>query len=137
VFIGVSKIRWTLGVLAAAIIVCTVATSFVLAEEQSARQQAMRMQGKQFLDIAAEQYNRGLNEDAKATVRKAQAYKEYLVEADKNRLAELAKSLGLESGSVQTAQPVAENIAAELLTDARALAAQGKVEEAKARYFQA
>jgi Flp pilus assembly secretin CpaC len=137
VFIGVSKMRWTLGVLTAAIIVCATAASVVLAEEQSARQQAMQMQGKQFIDIAAEQYNRGLNEDAKATVRKAQAYKDYLADADKNRLDELVKSLGLEAAGVQNTQPVVENIAAELLTDARALAAQGKVEEAKARYLQA
>ncbi|MCE5341573.1 MAG: hypothetical protein LLF92_10700 [Planctomycetaceae bacterium] len=129
--------RWTLGVLTAAILVCTVATSVVLAENESAKQQAMQMQGKQFLDIASEQYNRGLTEDAKATVRRVEAYKDYLDESDKSKLAELVKSLGLEAGSVQASQPVVENIAAELLTDARTLASQGKIEEAKARYMQA
>ncbi len=135
--IGVSKMRWTLGVLTAAILVCTVATSVVLAENESARQQAMQMQGKQFLDIASEQYTRGLTEDAKATVRRVEAYKEYLDESDKNKLAELVKSLGLEAGSVQASPPVVENVAVELLTDARTLASQGKIEEAKARYLQA
>jgi Flp pilus assembly secretin CpaC/tetratricopeptide (TPR) repeat protein len=137
VLIGVSKMRWTLGVLTAAILICTVVSSVVLAENESAKQQAMQMQGKQFLDIASEQYNRGLNEDAKATVRRVEVYKDYLDESDKSKLAELVKSLGLEAGSVQASQPVVENVAAELLTDARTLTSQGKIEEAKARYMQA
>jgi Flp pilus assembly secretin CpaC/tetratricopeptide (TPR) repeat protein len=135
VFIGVSKMRWTLGVLTAVIILCT-ATSVVLAADSNAKQQAMQMQGKQFLDIAAEQYNRGLNEDAKATVRKAEPYKSYLSASDQSRLEQLVKSLGLNTAAPVT-QPVAENIPAELMTQARTLAAQGNIAGAKEKYLQA
>ncbi|HAL45805.1 MAG: hypothetical protein A2Y12_14355 [Planctomycetes bacterium GWF2_42_9] len=128
--------RWTLGVLTAVIILCT-ATSVVLAAENApAKQQAMQMQGKQFLDIAVEQYNRGLNEDAKATVRKTQAYKSYLSASDQSKLDQLAKSLGID-GSAPVNQTVAENIPAELMTQARTLAAQGNIAAAKDKYLQA
>jgi Flp pilus assembly secretin CpaC len=133
--------RWTLGVLTAAIIICTVTTSVVLAAENTtAKQQAMQMQGKQFLEIASEQHNRGMNEDAKATAKKAEAYKEYLSASDKSKLEDLLKSLGLQNGGAQATQPVqpvAENIAAELLTEARTLAAQGNLAAAKEKYLQA
>ncbi|MEN6384071.1 MAG: hypothetical protein ABFD79_02625 [Phycisphaerales bacterium] len=129
--------RWTLGVLTAAIVFCTVNTVVLAAENTTAKQQAMQMQGKQFLDIASEQHNRGLNEDAKATVRKAEAYKEYLSASDKSRLEDLLKSLGLQDGGPSLSQLPTENIAVELLTQARTLAAQGNLAAAKDKYLQA
>jgi len=138
VSIGVSKVRWLLVVIAAAVIVISSASSTCFAvENTAAKTQAMQQQGKLFLDIAYEQFNRGLNEDAKATARKAENYKDYLSPADQNRLAELLKSLNLQAGAGEVSQPVTQNVAAELLTQARTLSAQGKYYQAREKYLQA
>lgn len=136
--IGVSKVRWLLVVITAAVMVISSASSNCFgAENTAAKTQAMQQQGKLFLDIAYEQYNRGLTEDAKATVRKAENYKEYLAPADQNRLEELLKSLNLQAGAGPVSQPATQNVAAELLTQARSLAAQGNYYQAKEKYLQA
>ena len=135
--IGVSKLRWPLGVvLASVIIICSAASLDWAAENNTAKQQAMQQQGKQFLDIASEQYGRGLNEDAKATVRKAENYKDYLSISDQSRLQYLLESLGLKAGGGEAVVPATQNIAAELLTQARSLSAQGKYAQAKEKYLQ-
>lgn len=129
-----------MGVLITLTLLCSATSLVIAAENGAAKQQAMQMQGKQYLDIALEQHNRGLNEDAKAMAIKAQTFRDYLTPADKAKLDELYKSLNITPGTpapaVQSA-PAQNTATADLLTQARSLAAQGKVAEAKARYMQA
>jgi len=133
-----SKVRLPFGVILAAIfIVCVTNSLNLAADDTAAKQQAMQQTGKQLLDVASEQYQRGMYEDARATVRKVEPFRNYLSKSDLNRLDELTKSLDIKPDSGEVNQPVAQNIAAELLSQARNLSAPGQYAQAKDKYLQA
>jgi len=138
VSISVSTARWPLlGVILAALFIFGSAISLGLAaDDASAKAQAMRQTGKQILDVGYEQYQRGLHDQAKVTLQKAAAYRDYLSVSDVSKLDELLTELDSQSGPQEVNQPAPQNIATELLSQARDLAAQGEYLQAKQKYMQ-
>ena len=134
----VSTARWPMKVILTALLVFCLAVSFTFAaDETPAKARAMQQTGKQILDVAYEQYQRGKSDDAKATLQRAIPYRDYLSVSDTNRLDELAKKLDVQPGPQKANQPVPQNIATELLSQARSLASQGQFPQAKQKYMQA
>lgn len=134
---SISTARWHLRViLTALIIVCLVASFSPAADGTSSKAQTMRQTGKQILEVGYEQYRRGMYGDAKATLDKASAYREYLSISDASKLDELLAKLGSQP-SPPVNQPASQSTAAELLSQARSFAAQGQYDQAKEKYLQA
>jgi type II secretory pathway component GspD/PulD (secretin) len=106
------------------------------ASDASSKAQTMRQTGKQILDVGYEQYRRGMYSEAKATLEKAATYREYLSVSDVSKLDELLKKLSTQP-SAPAKQPAVQNTAAELLSQARSLAAKGQFAQAKEKYLQA
>jgi tetratricopeptide (TPR) repeat protein len=78
------------------------------ADDTSARAQTMRQTGKQILEVGYEQYRRGMYDDAKATLEKAAAYRQYLSVSDASKLDELLKQLSTQpTAPVSQPEPVA------------------------------
>ncbi|MDD5011873.1 MAG: hypothetical protein PHQ00_07100, partial [Phycisphaerae bacterium] len=97
--------RWHLAVILTALLILGFAASFSsAADETSARVQTMRQTGKQILEVGYEQYRRGMYDDAKATLEKAAAYRQYLSVSDASKLDELLEQLSTQPTS-QASQP--------------------------------
>jgi type II secretory pathway component GspD/PulD (secretin) len=106
------------------------------ASDASSKAQTMRQTGKQILDVGYEQYQRGMYSQAKATLERAATYREYLSVSDVSKLDDLLKKLSAQP-SPPAKQPAVQNTAAELLSQARSLAAKGQFAQAKEKYIQA
>jgi Flp pilus assembly secretin CpaC/tetratricopeptide (TPR) repeat protein len=126
-----------LGVILAALFIFGSAASLGLtADDASAKAQAMRQTGKQIFEIGYEQYQRGMHDQAKVTLQKAAAYRDYLSASDVSKLDELLGELDSQSSPQEVNQVAPPNIVTELLSQARNFAAQGEYLQAKQKYMQ-
>ncbi len=111
--IGISRARLPLGIILLALLICLSAVSLnFAADEKDVKVQTLRQTGKQLLDVGYEQYRRGMYDNAKETLGKAAAYKEYLSVSDASKLDALLEKLGSQPTSDANQAPK-QNIAAQ------------------------
>lgn len=111
--IGISRARLPLGITLLALFICLSAVSLnFAADEKDVKVQTLRQTGKQLLDVGYEQYRRGMYDNAKETLGKAAAYKEYLSVSDASKLDALLEKLGSQPTSDANQAPK-QNIAAQ------------------------
>ena len=111
--IGISRARLPLGIALLALLICLSAVSLnFAADEKDVKVQTLRQTGKQLLDVGYEQYRRGMYDNAKETLGKAAAYKEYLSVSDASKLDALLEKLGSQPTSDANQAPK-QNIAAQ------------------------
>ncbi|MGA2916434.1 MAG: hypothetical protein ABSE89_10455 [Sedimentisphaerales bacterium] len=92
--IAILRTRLSLGIILAILLVCMPAVSLSFAaDEKDAKVQTFRQMGKQLLDVGYEQYRRGMMDNAKETLGKAAAYREYLSVSDASKLDSLLEKL--------------------------------------------
>ena len=100
--------RWHLMVILTALLIFGFVAPLTAADDTSARAQTMRQTGKQILEVGYEQYRRGMYDDAKATLEKAAAYRQYLSVSDASKLDELLEQLSAQpTASVSQPEPAA------------------------------
>jgi type II secretory pathway component GspD/PulD (secretin) len=100
VAIAIFRARLSLGIVLAVLLICLLAVSFgFAADEKDAKVQTLRQTGKQLLDVGSEQYRRGMYDNAKETLSKAAAYKQYLSVSDASKLDTLLEKLSSQSRS--------------------------------------
>ena len=122
--ISVSRARLPLGIVLAILLVCLPAVSLSFAaDEKDIKVQTLRQTAKQLLDVGYEQYRRGLYDNARETLGKAAAYREYLSVSDASKLDTLLEKLSsqpapdanlpppAETGSAKAGQVVEESAA--------------------------
>lgn len=111
--IGILRARLPLGIALLALLICLSAVSLnFAADEKDVKVQTLRQTGKQLLDVGYEQYRRGMYDNAKETLGKAAAYKEYLSVSDASKLDALLEKLGSQPTSDANQAPK-QNIAAQ------------------------
>lgn len=104
VSIGISTARWHVRVILTVLLILGLTASLSLAASDTAtKAQTMRQTGKQILEVGYEQYRRGMYDDAKTTLEKAAAYRQYLSVSDASKLDELLEQL-----SSQPSPPVSQ-----------------------------
>ncbi len=92
--IAISRARLPVGIVLAILLVCLPAVSLSFAaDEKDTKVQTLRQTGKQLLDVGYEQYHRGMYDNARETLGKAAAYREYLSVSDASRLDTLLERL--------------------------------------------
>jgi Flp pilus assembly secretin CpaC/tetratricopeptide (TPR) repeat protein len=95
VAIAVSRARLPLGIVLAILLVCLPAVSLSFAaDKKDVKVQTLRQTGRQLLDVGYEQYRRGMYDNARETLGKAAAYREYLSVSDASKLDTLLEKLG-------------------------------------------
>ncbi len=93
--IAISRAGLPLGIVLAILLVCLPAVSLSFAaDEENVKVQTLRQMGKQLLDVGSEQYRRGMIDNARETLGKAAAYREYLSVSDASKLDMLLEKLG-------------------------------------------
>ncbi|MCX5634123.1 MAG: hypothetical protein NTW93_10690 [Phycisphaerae bacterium] len=92
--IAILRARLSLGIVLAVLLICLSAVSLgFAADEKDAKVQTLRQTGKQLLDVGYEQYRRGMYDNAKETLGKAAAYRQYLSVSDASKLDTLLEKL--------------------------------------------
>jgi type II secretory pathway component GspD/PulD (secretin)/tetratricopeptide (TPR) repeat protein len=100
VAIVILKTRLSMCIILAVLLICLSAVSFNLAADETAvKIQTLRQMGKQLLEVGDEQYQRGMYDQAKETLRKAAGYKEYLSVSDADKLDLLLSKLSSQPSS--------------------------------------
>jgi type II secretory pathway component GspD/PulD (secretin) len=98
VAIAIFRVRLSLGIVLAVLLICLSAVSLgFAADEKDAKVQTLRQTGKQLLDVGYEQYRRGMYDNAKETLGKAAAYRQYLSVSDASKLDTLLEKLSSQS----------------------------------------
>lgn len=110
--IGIFRAKLPLGIVLAVLLICLPVVSLnFAADETNVKAQTLCQTGKQLLEVGCEQYRRGMYDNAKETLQKAVAYKEYLSVSDASKLDALLEKLGSQP-SPQVQQPVDQNTTA-------------------------
>ena len=102
--IGISKAKVFFIAIVAMLLYCMLISSVVAADDTSAKAQTMRQTGKQLLEIGYEHYRRGMYDEAKSTLEKASAYKDYLSISDASKLDELLVKLNSQPSQTEELQ---------------------------------
>jgi type II secretory pathway component GspD/PulD (secretin) len=123
VVIAILRARLSVGVFLAILLVCLPAISLSFAaDEKDVKVQTLRQTAKQLLDVGYEQYHRGMYDNARETLGKAAAYREYLSVSDVSKLDTLLERLSsqpvpdanlpppAEAGSVKSGQVVVKTV---------------------------
>jgi len=109
VAIAISKARLPLGIVLAILLVCLPAVSLSFAaDEKDVKVQTLRQTAKQLLDVGYEQYRRGMYDNARETLGKAAAYREYLSVSDVSKLDTLLERLSSQPSPDANLPPPAE-----------------------------